>query len=335
MSEAAPHSIEHDRLRHDAIYGNHKRLRDALRDRANPAVADELGLTPLMYAVWNGHVECVKYLVCNSVGIDVRGVKLSSLHLKSCKGYTALHLAALDSPKSTAKEITRLLLVAGLDPATRCDEGFTPEELARSNDCDASLQAFREYSAAEHDPKVLSELESVRRNLMEKYTFIHNPVMDVEASALSKESRRFTVPEFIYDEQHVGALPEGMKVHEHQIDLLRREGLTAVKDTVEALQMLDFSVQQADINQSRRAKLLSAGDSRGTWESGTADLAQMRADKARAVIRAHSPYERRRRKEQRTQDKLLAEQAAIEEEIAQLLLEQQQQQQLQEQAGGP
>jgi len=310
-----------EQLRYDATYGNYKKLRDVLKDRANTASADEYGLTPLMYAVWNGHVECVKYLICNDVGIDVRGVKVSSLHMRSCKGYTALHLAALDAPKSSAKEITLLLLIAGLDRTWKCDEGRTPEEYAKENDCDASLQAFIEFDAAESDDKVLANLDRIRKTLLEKYTFIHNPTMNVEKASLWREVKRFTVPDFIYEKQHVGALPDGMKIHEHQLVPLRNEAYVGVKDLTESLQMLDFSVEQADINQKRRAKLLSAGDTEGTWDP--ADLSQLRADKARSVIRAHSPYERRRRKEARVQAKLEAEHAAIEAEIQMLMSQQQ------------
>jgi len=309
-----------EQLRYESTYGNHKKLRDYLKNRANTASADEFGLTPLMYAVWNGHVECVKYLICNDVGVDVRGVKVSALHMRSCKGYTALHLAALDAPKSSAKEITLLLLVAGLDRTWLCDEGSTPEDYARANDCEQSLLAFQEFDDAEQDTKILAELDRIRKTLLENYTFIHNPTMNVEPAKMWRESKRFEIPGFLYDPLHVGAIPEGMKIHEHQLEPLRQEGYEAVKDTVQALQVLDFSVEQADANQMRRAKLISAGDSDKTWEP--ADLGQLRADKARAVIRAHSPYERRRRKEQRVLAKLEHEQAAIETEMRELVEEQ-------------
>jgi len=51
-------------------------------------MSDEFGLTPLHYAVWNGHVECVKLLVCNTLGVDKDGNRASSLAITSCLGYT-------------------------------------------------------------------------------------------------------------------------------------------------------------------------------------------------------------------------------------------------------
>jgi ankyrin repeat protein len=56
-------------------------------------IQDEYGITPLMYSVWGGHVECVKYFVSNDFGVAKTGVKRSSLDMVSSKGYSALHLA--------------------------------------------------------------------------------------------------------------------------------------------------------------------------------------------------------------------------------------------------
>ena len=328
-----------EQLRYEAQYGNHKKLRDILKDRANTAQADEYGLTPLMYATWNGHVECVKYLICNDIGVDARGVKVSSLHQKSCKGYTALHLAALDSPSWSSKEITKLLLIAGLDRFSKCNEGYTPLDLARMNPCENSHLAFQEFEQylqiiqtkantnkastnnAATEEKLEREYTSIKKTLLDKYTFIHNPTMNVEKDKLWREAKSFEIPSFIYESQHAGEIPDGMKIHEHQIQPLLIQGESLVKDTIESLKMLEFSLSQADINHARRAKLLSSGDNDGSWEPGRADLSQMRADKARRIIRAHSPYERRRRREERQAE---IEQLQLQEVDAEIALLKQQ-----------
>ena len=41
-----------------------------------------------MYAAWNGHVECVKYLASNVYGTDKNGIKCSSLNMVTTRGYT-------------------------------------------------------------------------------------------------------------------------------------------------------------------------------------------------------------------------------------------------------
>ena len=278
-------------LRYDAQYGNHKALREVLKHRANPAQADEWGLTPLMYAVWNGHAECVKYLICNDVGIDAQGVKVSALHAKSCKGYTALHLAALDAPKWCAKDITQLLLIAGLERTRRCNDGLTPEELAAASKNEASLEAFAAFDRQESDANIRAEHQKIRDVLLEKYTFIHNPTMNVDV----EKSFQFPAPDFLFDKQRIGYVPPGMRIHENQIDPLRQEAFASMAG-IPALRALDFSVQQADINRKRREQLLVKGDTEGTWVP--VDTATMHADKARALIRAKSPYERKRRQQQ-------------------------------------
>jgi hypothetical protein len=69
-------------LRFLAIEGMHDELRRRLSAVANTCSADDLGLTPLHYAVWNGHVECVKLLIANHQGIDKDGNRCSSLTLR-------------------------------------------------------------------------------------------------------------------------------------------------------------------------------------------------------------------------------------------------------------
>ena len=44
-------------------------LRNGLEGGANPCSRDIWGLTALHYAVWNGNIECVKYLCANHLGI--------------------------------------------------------------------------------------------------------------------------------------------------------------------------------------------------------------------------------------------------------------------------
>ena len=77
-----------EELRYVAINGNWKTLRGYMLLRSNPCSTDEFGLSPLHFAVWNGHVECVKYLICNDLGIDKNGVKKSCLNLISTMGLT-------------------------------------------------------------------------------------------------------------------------------------------------------------------------------------------------------------------------------------------------------
>lgn len=75
-----------DDLRAAAQQGDWRQIKHILKNKSNPCSKDEFGLTALHYAVWNGHVECVKYLVKNTFGVDGNGVKTTSLNMQSCKG---------------------------------------------------------------------------------------------------------------------------------------------------------------------------------------------------------------------------------------------------------
>ena len=88
-------------LRKAAIDGDADSLKDNIIKRCNPCSVDEYGLSPLHYAVWNGHIECVKLLACNTLGVDVNGLRAKSMELKSCMGYTGTGNTMNIRPSST------------------------------------------------------------------------------------------------------------------------------------------------------------------------------------------------------------------------------------------
>lgn len=159
-------------------------------------MSDEFGLTPLHYAVWNGHVECVKLLVCNTLGVDKDGNRASSLSITSCLGYTgdprysswtyyseslyehtcllvgiALHLAALDSPKKTVQEVTAVLLLAGLDTAALSSDSKNALEIAESVMNEGFLSTYKEYHGMFSDEAVMQKYEALKEDLNARYCF--------------------------------------------------------------------------------------------------------------------------------------------------------------------
>jgi hypothetical protein len=259
-----------DQLRYDAKYNCWEHLRDILKNRANTASADEYGLTPLMYAVWNCHPECVRYLVCNDVGVDARGHRVSSLFMTTCKGYTALHLAAIDTFPEVAEEIAMLLLIAGIDYQQKDNEGHNAEELALLHKNHGFLLALQNFKKKDVDEKMKEKLLSLKKHLLEKYTFIHNPTMNTE-----KWNADFIVPDYVFNQERFGALPDGMIIHEHYIKPLIDEGYV-LKDGVDALKCIDFAREQANINHERREKLVKA-DPMSDWvEVNRAEIVKSR-----------------------------------------------------------
>jgi ankyrin repeat protein len=56
-----------DVLLEAAVNGNFDTVKSIIRDKGNPSSTDKYGLSPLMYAVWNGHSECAKMLLGKSL----------------------------------------------------------------------------------------------------------------------------------------------------------------------------------------------------------------------------------------------------------------------------
>ena len=84
-----------EELRELAKFGDHKVLSSVLKQSGNPCSTDKWDLTALMYAVWNGHVECVKYLACNTKGIDKNSIRADALQMVSCRGYSGNTMSLL------------------------------------------------------------------------------------------------------------------------------------------------------------------------------------------------------------------------------------------------
>jgi serine/threonine-protein phosphatase 6 regulatory ankyrin repeat subunit B len=84
---------------------------------------DENGATPLMLASSGARMGVVQMLLHNMGG--------QGLEITDTSGRTALHLAARYRAFEDRLEVVRCLLLAGVDPTIRDDEGMTPRALTR------------------------------------------------------------------------------------------------------------------------------------------------------------------------------------------------------------
>ncbi len=163
-------------------------------------------------------------------------------------------------------------------PALPCPALQSAEDLAVAEQntpfLDA-LSAFRSRLEPGHEGTDAT-LTALKKTLLDKYTFIHNPTMMV-----TKWKANFKVPAYVFADHHVGELPEGMRIHEHLIGPLIDEGYS-LKTGVDALKCIDFAMEQANINENRRAKLLEA-DPHSEWEP--VDKAALTAFKLKKVRR--------------------------------------------------
>lgn len=157
-------------LRRCCIYNQVENLKEFLILRANPCSTDEYGLGPLHYAIWNGNVECVKYLVMNPNGITKDRERTTCLNLRSSMGYTPLHLVALECPQSSIKDCLFSLLVSGADPKVTDDEGKNPIQLAKEKKNQTFLDSFQEFISMQKESK--DQLKQYQQNLKKKYRVI-------------------------------------------------------------------------------------------------------------------------------------------------------------------
>ena len=238
-----------------------------------PTVHDlETGCRKSKKAVWNGHEECAKLLVANDKGINNEAVRTSCINMVSCKGYTPLHLQCKDA-LPWATDILFLLLVAGADFTIRCtSEYLLPVEHARDQnkaefvailELFSNLKIYEENKEAREEQGVPPDkdlealkvqISSKKLELSKKYAFPENELAEV-----TPWQADWPIPEFLFQKERVGSLPRGMTIHEHQIKPLLVEGFEDL-DGIDSLHCLEFTGHQAEINRSRRERLLQMQD---------------------------------------------------------------------------
>mmetsp|Transcript_18772 Transcript_18772/g.24784 ORF Transcript_18772/g.24784 Transcript_18772/m.24784 type:complete len:234 (+) Transcript_18772:71-772(+) len=159
-----------DSLRNYAVLGQNEDLKALLSGGGNPHATDDCGLNALHYAVWNGHVQCVKTLLANDMGVDENGVSKSCLDSQTSLGLTPLHIAALEGIEGP--KIVQLLLLAGADPTIKNVDGHTAEDLARQEerlDClEIFMQKPHENEAEVHQFKQEMEQLVVRKRITQR-----------------------------------------------------------------------------------------------------------------------------------------------------------------------
>jgi hypothetical protein len=249
-----------DLLKGAAIDGDHERLKEALMGIANTCAADEYGITPLMFAVWNGHVECVKYLVSNDLGVSAQGQKRSSLNMQSGSGYTALHLAALDCPDYAVKEITFILLSMKVDETIKCLLQKTARELAIESENNGFLEVMNRFhnSTPEETELLDNEVDELREKLAASYAFRPEATLFVKPFKAN-----FPVPKFLFQKDRLGSIPYGMIIQEAHLQPLSNTGYEHLRGT-NSLHCIEFSLTQSEINEKRREVLVKTFDE--TWQ---------------------------------------------------------------------
>eukprot|EP01034_Spumella_vulgaris_P024641 gene24641-31009_t len=166
-----------------------------------------------------------------------------------------LHLVALDTPRSKAKEIALLLLITGGDQEIPSEKGQLAYDIAVEKSNTPVIEAFDEFNAAKRDKAQKAKLQIVVNLLKDNYS--HQVTTKQRGTVdVTEIKQHFEVPEFLLEEQEYhGNIPAGMTIHEHQIKPLTDAGFHGMSGS-ESLQCLQFSREQALLNIQRREHLV-------------------------------------------------------------------------------
>lgn len=148
---------------------------ELLKGGANPCSTDHNGLCALHFATWNGHCECVDYLLVNDLGhqttiADGHPERRAASEYTSCvdllskAGWNSLHIAAFGC--KNGKAIAKRLLIAGVNPSLRDNTGATALDIAKRS---CNLEIIEALAVA---PPSIERRRVVMAALEEKCTIV-------------------------------------------------------------------------------------------------------------------------------------------------------------------
>jgi hypothetical protein len=218
-----------------------------------------------MLGAMNGHLECVKFIIANPLGIDATRTKGSCVNLQTIKGLTALHIFCQEA-LPWADDILFYLLLGKADTLLHDQDGKSPLDYARDTGRVGFVALMEQWphvlagrnDEAAGDAVLRRKMRDAEDELERLYAYHYDPLVVV-----GEFKANFPTPDYLFEEQRVGSLPKGMKIHEHHIGRLTSTGFDT-DDLVDALHTLDFSKGQAEVNVKRREDLVKLQDS--NWQ---------------------------------------------------------------------
>jgi len=235
-----------DTVRRAAVHGQVDWLKRLFASGANPCETDEVGLTPLHYAVMNGHEEAIMCCAINDRGTDPDGQRSWALQQQSSCGWTALHIAVAEG--KNAVETVKLLLELGLDPDLRDENGHTALDLARMKFEDTGS------AVAELVLKIMTLPPPTEKKMAGRRE-------EVKAAHWVQEVRRgnmASIGDYVTPkEDRAPIIPRELKVSEKWHVPFAAENLQAVRGCygLQALRNLEEACAEADANALRRYQL--------------------------------------------------------------------------------
>ena len=166
-----------EKLRAAAGYGNEAELKELLRDPScNALNADEMGMTALMWAAYQGHEACVRLLLPVSAAPAKNKNRQTALMCAGYGGHEAcvrLLLPVSDASAADADGWTTLMWAANYghedcvqlllplsDVQARDNNGLTASYSARSRGCESVAQFIDAYALAQTEHATIEEAAS-------------------------------------------------------------------------------------------------------------------------------------------------------------------------------
>lgn len=213
----------------------------------------------------------MKLLIANRMGVDKDGNRCDSLLLQSNLGYTALHLAALDCPSWSVKEISFWLLLVYEDYGAVCGDGRTAIQIASDVGNEKFIEEYSKFTSdlldVAHQDRVVHSrgvLASARYAFRmpaipprPKTKFSLPPAMQ---TASLKDERGADGEKHSKPLRLSSRLPPATLIPEHEIVPLVSFGNDAMSGAT-SLKCMKFALQQAEKNTQRRIGLINAFDS--------------------------------------------------------------------------
>lgn len=162
----------------------------------------------------------------------------------------------MDCPHWSTREVVLILLAAGIDTSILSyKENKTAFQLAMENPSTAAFEAFNYFNASDEDAEAKGYISKLKSELDTKYTFQKRMRLQVE-----QFDSNFDVPDFIFEKQQAGCIPEDMTIFEHQLKPLMDDASIINSSSSSSLRSLEFTRKEAIINQQRRMKIVKSGN---------------------------------------------------------------------------
>lgn len=235
-------------LRLACTHGDAELVAELLLGGEDPCSRDANGLTALHYAVWNGHVDCVEYILANPMGHTP--ARTSCVGLQTKVGWSALHIAALGCLRPA--EIAERLVAFGVDAGLRDESGFTALDVALQNGNQKVIDVLRKEADSD---------EQLKARILARRAVVHRrstTANDEERTATTTYAQALDAARaFAKNYLEYIPIPRQLNIPEHVIlDFARSNVKVGQRRGKHVIHNLLFAYEEAKAAAHRREQLM-------------------------------------------------------------------------------